>query len=52
MLLTCSETCRWKGGVPEKPKERGSREVERSERVFARDGAEVETVSRLGGCGS
>lgn len=52
VLLTCSETWRWTGGGLAKPSERGSREVGRSEMVFAREGAEVDTVSRLGGLGS
>lgn len=53
VLRICSDTWRCAGGgVPEKPRARGSRAVTRSDTVLARDGADVDTVSRLGGRGS
>ena len=47
VLRICSETCRCVGGVAANPSERGSRDEERSDTVFAREGAVA--ASRLGG---
>lgn len=52
VLRTCSDTCLAVGGVPENPNERGSRAVGRSDTVFARDGADADIASLLGGRGS